>query len=275
VPVPRHRYIGASDDGKAPELFLFYPEQGFKYKLQKPFAYKDAKQFLQDYQAGKVKPFTKSEEVSGLLSPLVASARAVPPPPAVFGARGFPVNFAETRRQIKEGWDKGVVKELVGKQVPDLVAKKDKHYVVMVYAPWCGHCKTFMPKYDKAAAHFEAKYGDEIVFARMDGTANEIEGYNVQGFPTVLVYPKGVGEDGPTDVSQSTEVGALAPGGCTSGNPWVRTPALRVSACRVRSVQCRGASWWTPSRAGRVTAPPLRSRRTSRTLPRKFGWRAT
>mmetsp|Transcript_11560 Transcript_11560/g.28835 ORF Transcript_11560/g.28835 Transcript_11560/m.28835 type:complete len:183 (-) Transcript_11560:871-1419(-) len=113
--------------------------------------------------------------------------------------------WTDLQWQIKDGWDKGLVKELVGKQVLELVGKKDKHYVVMVYAPWCGHCKTFMPKYDKAAAYFETKYGDEVVFTKMDGTVNEIQGYNVQGFPTVLVYPKGVGEEGPTDVSQSTE----------------------------------------------------------------------
>jgi protein disulfide-isomerase A1 len=160
-------YIGASDEGKTPELFLFYPEEGFKYRLEQPFTYKEGKQFLQDYKEGKLKPFIKSE-------------------------------------QVKEGWDKGLVKEVVGKQVMELVSKKDKHYVLMVYAPWCGHCKTFMPKYDKAAAHFDAKYGDEVVFAKMDGTANEIEGTQVQGFPTVLVYPRG-SEDGPTDISQSTE----------------------------------------------------------------------
>jgi len=59
----RGRYIGASDEGKTPELFLFYPEQGFKYRLDTGFAFKEAKQFLLDYQAGKAKPYTKSEEV--------------------------------------------------------------------------------------------------------------------------------------------------------------------------------------------------------------------
>jgi len=162
-------YIGASDDGKEPELFLFYPEKGFKYKLSEPFNFKTSSKFINDYQQGKAKPYVKSEEV-------------------------------------KEGWDKGVVKDVVGKQVTELVSKKDKHYVVMVYAPWCGHCKTFMPKFDKAASYFENKYGDDVVFAKMDGTLNEIEGHNVQGFPTVLVYPKhGVGEEGPTDISSSTE----------------------------------------------------------------------
>ncbi len=39
----------------------------------------------------------------------------------------------------------------------------------------CGHCKAFTPKFEKAASYFESKYGDDIVFVKMDGTANEVQ----------------------------------------------------------------------------------------------------
>jgi protein disulfide-isomerase A1 len=40
-----------------------------------------------------------------------------------------------------------------------------------VYAPWCGHCKSLAPIYEKLAKRF-AKV-DSVVIAKMDGTENE------------------------------------------------------------------------------------------------------
>jgi len=55
--------------------------------------------------------------------------------------------------------------------------------VVLVYAPWCGHCTQLKPTYEKLANYA----GDSIGFYKVNGDTNEIAG--VEGFPTILGYP--------------------------------------------------------------------------------------
>jgi len=62
-----------------------------------------------------------------------------------------------------------------------------KDVLVEYYAPWCGHCKSLAPIYDELAKRLSNN--PNIVIAKMDATANEAEGVNVQGFPTLKFYP--------------------------------------------------------------------------------------
>ncbi len=60
--------------------------------------------------------------------------------------------------------------------------------LLKVYAPWCGHCKTIAPEFlaaAKAIAHNE-----NIMLAEFDGTLNEANEIQIQGYPTILWYPK-------------------------------------------------------------------------------------
>lgn len=56
------------------------------------------------------------------------------------------------------------------------------------YAPWCGHCKSLAPIWDDLAK--EVKDLDDLVISKFDATANEADGVNIRGYPTLKFYPK-------------------------------------------------------------------------------------
>lgn len=75
----------------------------------------------------------------------------------------------------------------VGSTVVDIVSA-DKDVLLLVYAPWCQHCKSLLPTYDllSRAVAGEAR----IVIAKIDGVANDLPGvWGVKSFPTVMWFP--------------------------------------------------------------------------------------
>ncbi len=65
----------------------------------------------------------------------------------------------------------------------------------MVYAPWCGHCKSFLPTYENFMESSPITVnGKSVQITKIDGDADKAaaEKFDVKGFPTfVLVSPDG------------------------------------------------------------------------------------
>ena len=77
---------------------------------------------------------------------------------------------------------------LVGKNWESIVKDPSKDVLVKYYAPWCGHCKALAPVWDELAKDVESV--DDLVIAKFDSTANEVQGLEVRGYPTLKFYPK-------------------------------------------------------------------------------------
>jgi len=142
-------YVGANT-AKAPAIMLV--ETGselFKYRFDADVTANNLNKFIDDWKAGKLEKYMKSEE-------------------------------------IPEKNDEPV-KVIVGKTFHDLVINNNRDILLEFYAPWCGHCKALSPKYDAAAKKLAGN--KNIVIAKIDATANEVPGVNIKGFPTIKFYP--------------------------------------------------------------------------------------
>jgi len=84
------------------------------------------------------------------------------------------------------------VKILVGKSFRKEVIDSGKNAFVEFYAPWCGHCKSLEPEWNKLGKEFARD--ESVLIGKMDATANEVEEVDVSGFPTIYFWKAGAKE---------------------------------------------------------------------------------
>lgn len=96
---------------------------------------------------------------------------------------------------------------MVAHSYKDIVLDDTKDVLIEFYAPWCGHCKSLAPKYDELGELF-APFADKVVIAKVDATANDVPD-DIQGFPTIKLYPAGK-KEAPVNFSGARTVEDLA-----------------------------------------------------------------
>ncbi|XP_019363048.1 PREDICTED: protein disulfide-isomerase A2 [Gavialis gangeticus] len=137
----------------APTLRFINIETNRKYRMaSEDFSAQAVGSFTQDVLDGKVKPHFMSKE-------------------------------------IPEDWDRQPVKVLVGKNFEKVAFDETKNVFVKFYAPWCAHCKAMAPVWEELGEKY--KDYENIIIAKLDATANEIENITIHGYPTLHYFPAG------------------------------------------------------------------------------------
>merc|ERR550519_1772452 len=141
--------LGLEDSGADVNIGCYTDKQKFRMPIADDFESTDLANFLENLRQGKIMPYMKS----------------LPVP----------------KKQ------EGSIRKVVAHNYDEEVHKVKKDAVVFFYAPWCGHCKEFDPVYKKVAKKM-LKNNENIVFAKMDGSANDIPYMfpPLKGFPSLF-----------------------------------------------------------------------------------------
>lgn len=91
---------------------------------------------------------------------------------------------------LKEGF------ETSPEDLEDKIAGKKS--LVLFYADWCGHCKKFIPEWDKLSESWENDNNNIKLFKVECGKPNEnkehleiMEKYNIKGYPSIMIFENG------------------------------------------------------------------------------------
>jgi len=144
--------IGGGDIGYG--VWLLKAKYGQISKYRYPYediTTKQVREFIKDFDDGKIKPYYHSEQ-----------------PP------------------IKND---DLVKVAVGKTFKELVIDNDLNVLVDFYGLYCGHCVQFAPIYEEIAKRLSTNANIRLV--KIEMSQNEVEGVNIYQYPTIMFYPAG------------------------------------------------------------------------------------
>jgi protein disulfide isomerase len=158
----RFMELAGADESQLPVVTLIEAHSGSgpyhtsrKYRLDPKGMTKDSVvKFVTDYEQQTLKPWLRSE----------------------------PVPSAEDMMD-------GGVGILVGSTFVETAQDASKDVLIDFYAPWCGHCRKFEPQYKELAK--KLRHVKSLKIMKLDATRNEIEGMNIMGFPTIVLFRAG------------------------------------------------------------------------------------
>ncbi|KAJ7964766.1 protein disulfide-isomerase like 2-2-like [Quillaja saponaria] len=99
----------------------------------------------------------------------------------------------KTTAGSSENSEPSVSVELNSRNFDELVIKSKELWIVEFFAPWCGHCKKLAPEWKRAANSLKGKV--KLGHVDCDSEKSLMSRFNVQGFPTILVF--GADKDSP------------------------------------------------------------------------------
>ncbi|XP_049891461.1 protein disulfide-isomerase A3-like isoform X3 [Epinephelus moara] len=145
--------LGTSDGGELPFVTI-RTKLGHKYTMREEFTRdgRSLERFLDEFFAGRLKRFVKSE----------------------------PIPERNT----------AAVKVVVAESFDEVVNDPNKDVLIQFFSPFCPHCKKLEPVYRDLADTLSSD--PNIVIAKMNAADNDVPlGYDVQGYPTIYFAPVG------------------------------------------------------------------------------------
>ena len=91
----------------------------------------------------------------------------------------------------RAGHPGGIVDELTPVNFDRVVLNPKANVFVKFYAPWCGHCQAFAPKWEALAKMVDDR-GLDLQIVALDASrySEKAAEHNVRMYPTITLFPK-------------------------------------------------------------------------------------